>query len=713
MTQRSPIRVGVIGAGLISDIHIRGLRRLSGVEVVAIADSDARRAENKAAMHGISTSYGSATQLLREMAPDCVHILTPPETHAHLSESALEAGAHVYVEKPFAVDVADCERMMNAATRSGRQLCPGHCMVYDPLMQRLLQEIQRDALGDVLHANATYTFDPRRIPGYNSKAWYRQLPGGFLEDLAAHPLSLLVRVIGTPRHVTCATRDEESLAALIAGERGSGTLFVSLSGRPEEVSLEVRGTRASMRADFSAMTLLPSRQLAIPKKLALGVRNLLTAARLTGQTVSTATKLALGRGDTTKGIHSLIAAFYGAIRENGSVPVAAEEGLHVTTVIRSLWPRRAATTQRSSVRFSEGGVKALVTGASGFIGRHLVHTLVGRGIQVRVLVRDGRRAASLHRLGVDAVVGDLADRSTTDGLTDDIDVVFHLASIMRGTHEDFERTDLTGTRRLIDSAIKSGVRRFVFTSTMGAYSLGHLHDGAIVDEGMVDEPERVGPYARAKLLIEGMLRDAQRAGELETVITRPGLVFGPGASPYLTHLPHLGTLVGDSYVVFGDGRVPLQLTYVDNTVDALWRCATVPAASGETFSIVDDRPPTQREYVTQLAQLTDRPLRVVAIPRVAVASLGLTIEALSKIARQAPKTTRRLLLGKTIKLRFDCSRAARVLGWVPQVGWEEGLRRTIEWERSRRERSRYESQEPPVDQESHASPRVRRTTEHV
>jgi nucleoside-diphosphate-sugar epimerase len=345
-------------------------------------------------------------------------------------------------------------------------------------------------------------------------------------------------------------------------------------------------------------------------------------------------------------------------------------------MLRAMWPEPVASPRPAERRIRPTGRRvALVTGANGFIGRHLVARLCAEGLQVRALVRSAARAGAMGP-NVEVIAGNLGDPETITGIADGAEMVFHLASIMRGRWEDFEQVDVAGTRLLLDEARHAGTRRIVFTSTMSVYPLGA---GRAITEEMIESPERVGPYARAKLTIEQMLMDANRAGQIEAVVTRPGLVFGPGSSPYLTHLPHLGTLRGNRYIVFGDGAVPLQLTFVENTVDALWRAATRPAAAGKTFTLVDPDPPTQREYVRALAELTRRPLELVRIPRSVAWMAGLAAELGSAALHRPPPTTRRLLLGKTAKPVFDCSRARSVLGWNPAVHWREGLRRAVAW----------------------------------
>ena len=687
-----------MGAGLISDIHVTGLARV-GVQVMAIVDADERRAREKAAQHGIAATFTTQRAMLDAVHPDIVHVLTPPASHAALCIEAMEAGAHVYVEKPMASTVEECDRMIAAAERTGRRLCVGHSLVYDPLMQRALDLIASGEVGEILHADATYAFDPARIPGYRNKTWYRHLGGGFLEDLASHPASVLLRLIGDPRTVT-GVRDRrspgalEEVTALVDGERGAATMHVSLAARPEDVSVVVRCTRGTLRADFSTMTLVVQRDRKLPKKLAHGVKNLETSAQLAVQTVTSMGRVVAKRTDTTKGIHSLIAAFVAALDAGTPAPVAGREGRAAVSILRTLWPDASPLAARparwvlsrgeAATPSSSELPSALVTGATGFIGRHLVRFLAERGVRVRAMARDPERGRELAHPNVEVVVGDFGDPAAIDGIAAGMDTVFHLASVMKGTADEFERVDLAGGRRLLDEAKRAGVRRFVFTSTMGAFKLGGLRDGSVVTEEMSDDPERVGHYSRAKLLMERLLLEANGTGDIEAVVLRPGLVFGDGISPYLEHLPHVGSFKGDRYTVFGDGEVPLQLTYVGNVVDALWRAATSPDAPGQTFTIIDDDVPTQRQFVRRLAELTGRPLTVRTIPRPAAWLIGLGVETAAGVLRQKPPTTRQLLLGKTAKLAFDCSRAKRVLGWTPTVSWDEGLRRAVAWDEARK-----------------------------
>ena len=701
------VRAALVGAGYVSDLHISALERL-GVEVVGIVDSDFERAFRKTGSHGVGRAYVNLKELFRDVQPDAVHVLTPPQSHAAICEEVFERGCHVYVEKPMAPSDEECARIQDASLAAGRMLCVGHSLVFDPLMQRLRATIASHGLGDMVHLAASYAFDESRIPGFAGK-WYRELPGGFLEELAAHPVSLLVNLLGLPqavypRLVANSYGDARALMAMLEWERGTASLHVSLDARPESLLLEVRGTRASATLDFTDFAMEVHRSWSNAGRLGIALSRIDSVAQRATRSVERGTRTITQAIDATGGVHSLVEAFYNAIRTGGESPVSGTEGRRVVALLRELWPVDAPLPARPRRRrFTAGGQllaaeelapmpaetgeTALVTGATGVTGRRLVAALVKRGVHVRALARSAERGRSIARDGVEVVVGDLADPEVMPGLAEGAQVVYHLASTMHGSWEGFRLTDIAGTRRLLDECRRAGVRRLIFTSTLAALSEAEL-DGADPVNGNGTRngaaAARTGsPYARAKLEIERMLLHESEAGKVEVVILRPGLVYGPGRSAFLTHLPGLGARRGDRYVLFGDGNVPLPVAYVENVVSALILAAHAAGANGHALTIVDDDPPTQREYVQRLGELTGRRLKVTGIPRAGAYLVGLGAEGVALLRNSAPVTTRRRLLGMTERLQYDCSEARELLGWTPDVSWGEGLARNVEWESRR------------------------------
>src|SRR5206468_391891 len=141
-------RVGLVGAGYISEYHVAALRRLPQVEIVGVCDLNAARAAALAERFGL-TAYPSLAAL-GEAGANVVHVLTPPHTHAQVTLEALELGCHVLVEKPLAEEVEDCRRIARSAKEKGLRVCVNHSLLFDPQVRRALDVVRSGKLGKVV-----------------------------------------------------------------------------------------------------------------------------------------------------------------------------------------------------------------------------------------------------------------------------------------------------------------------------------------------------------------------------------------------------------------------------------------------------------------------------------------------------------------------------------------------------------------------------------
>ncbi len=329
-------------------------------------------------------------------------------------------------------------------------------------------------------------------------------------------------------------------------------------------------------------------------------------------------------------------------------------------------------------------MNALVTGGTGFLGGHLTRRLLSEGDQVRILARSAARAKELRDAGAEVRVGDLRDPEAIRGLAEGSEVVYHLASAIAGPWEDFEAVDVRGTERLLEEATRAGARRFVYASSVAVYAIGEAPQDVTLDEtGPVTDPERAGNYTRAKVLAEERVREASRADRVEGVICRLGLIFGPGRSPYFPETPHFGKRFGDWALVLGDAEFPLPLTFVDNTVEALRLCATVPEAAGEVLNVVDENVP-RGEYLERLASLTGERVRLLCLPRLTAYLVGGGVQVAARILGREAPTSPTLMLNKVRRVGFEAAAARQVLGWHPRVPLDDALRRTVSSNSSQR-----------------------------
>jgi len=325
-------------------------------------------------------------------------------------------------------------------------------------------------------------------------------------------------------------------------------------------------------------------------------------------------------------------------------------------------------------------VKALVTGAGGFVGSCVVDELLRRGADVTGIVRpSGASARRLEDRGV-AILGadlrrppaDLAERVAG------FDVLLHLASGVAGNWRATFDNNVTATENLVEALRGANWRgRFVHVSSFSVYGLNQLPRGSVVDESTPLEPRpgKRDDYAWTKLLQERVVRRLE-SGPAELVVVRPGAIYGPERRFQY----RLGRPLGERSVLLLGGLVPMPLNYVENTASLLVECAGHPAATGEVFNAVDPEPLTQLRYLREWRARADGPA-VLPFPLTALRAIGAVLE------RAADHTDGRVapppfldpyVMGPSFKrLRYDSSRAASVLGWSPPVSTPEALERTF------------------------------------
>lgn len=302
---------------------------------------------------------------------------------------------------------------------------------------------------------------------------------------------------------------------------------------------------------------------------------------------------------------------------------------------------------------------SLVTGGAGFIGSHLVRGLLARGDQVRVL--DNLSTGHLRNLEevsdkIEFLKGDLCDEAAVARAVQGIEVIFHeaaLASVPRSVSFPLESHAhcATGTLLLLDAARQAKVRRLVYAGSSSAY--GNLPFSSKRES---DFPTPLSPYAATKLAAEFYCQVFYRTYGLETVCLRYFNVFGPRqdpSGPYSAVIPLFiaKLLKGESPVIYGDGLQSRDFVYVENVVAANLKAAATPGAAGMTFNVGTGRS----------------------------ASLLVILEHLQRmLGTKIPPQIEPPRVGDVRDSLADISQAEKVLGYLPQVDLEDGLRRTVE-----------------------------------
>jgi nucleoside-diphosphate-sugar epimerase len=317
------------------------------------------------------------------------------------------------------------------------------------------------------------------------------------------------------------------------------------------------------------------------------------------------------------------------------------------------------------------GMKAFVTGGSGFIGGRLVERLVGEGTTVRALARSKQSAERVAALGAEPVRGDIGDRASLAAAAEGCDVAFHLAAHLGewGPWEHFERGNVEGTRNALAACEEAGVRRFVHCGTEAALMAGSPL--VQVDETAPLRPDSSAPYPATKAKAEQAVREASREG-FETVVLRPRFVWGRGDTTLLPEM--IATIEAGKWAWVGGGRNLTETTHVDNVAEGLILAAE-KGRPGEAYFVTDGDPVVFREFVTAMlaTQGVAPPDR--SLPAWTAAPLAKLSEAAWKLLPlegDPPMTTFRSWL-LTQECTIDTTKARTELGYAPVVTREQGL----------------------------------------
>lgn len=329
-----------------------------------------------------------------------------------------------------------------------------------------------------------------------------------------------------------------------------------------------------------------------------------------------------------------------------------------------------------------------VTGATGFLGRHVVNQLTARGHAVRALVRPSSSATVLDPAAATGnltlVAGDLASRHGLTEAMNGVDAVIHLAAVKGGDFFARFAGTVIGTENLLLSAREAGVRRLVAISTFSVYDYGRRPAGSMLDETfpVIDDPVGRDEYAETKLYQDELFAEFGAEEGRSMVMLRPGMIYGRDE---LWH-PLLGGEFGPINLRIG-GRARPPITYVENTAEAIVFAAervidpsTAADLDGEIINIVDDDLPTQAAYAAKVRSLVSTP-----------STLPVPLPIMSVLARSADVINRRCFDGRAklpsialpdqIDARFkpfeySNDKAKRLLGWTPRFALDEALHRS-------------------------------------
>ncbi|MEO7116356.1 MAG: NAD-dependent epimerase/dehydratase family protein, partial [Caldimonas sp.] len=601
----------------------------------------------------------------------------------------LESGKSVFVEKPMGLSASDCKGLAELAAQRGLRLGVNHNFLFMPGYEAMRRDAASGAIGAIDHLSVNWLYALGLIQFGPFNNWILGSEGNILYELGSHLAAFATDLLGPLDDVSAVASHAIELPGHqrvfrhwnVVGRRGATSVTLNLSvapGQPDR-SVHLRGSAAVARLDYernlywveransnSAMfdPLHSARSMASAIR-GQGWRNLgrQLSATFTRTPHNTAFQASISRSVAT-----YYRTFDGGLDPRLQGSFGAEVIRLCERIVAAAGTETAAPPKAIRTRdiVAAAPVRALVIGGTGFIGKRLVQALVKRGIGVRVMSRSLVAArVALDGLPVDIVQGSHDDPAALEVALRGIEVVYHLAKATGQRWSDYVRDDVEPTRKLAESALAHGVKRFIYTGTIDSYDSA---DASTVIDARTPVDARMGRrnlYARSKAACEALLQKMHSERGLPLVIFRPGVVIGEGSPP--AHWG-VGMFHSDTRAqLWGDGTTKLPLVLVGDVAEGLAQAMDAPGIEGKTFLLTGEPLLTAREYVDEVAAASATRIDATPTPIWHFFALDVAKETVKHLIRHPNRRvpSYRDWDCRAHRARYDSSETCRALGWKP------------------------------------------------
>jgi predicted dehydrogenase len=351
------LKIAIIGCGKIADQHVLAMRRIPGCDLVAVCDRELLMARQLGERFGVSRIFSDTQEMLGAVSPDVVHITTPPQGHFPLAKQCLEAGSHVYLEKPFTITAPEAESLIRLAGKCGLKLTAGHNLQFTLEMLEMRRLVDQGFLGGKpvhLESHFSYSLDDTTYVGPllgDRNHWVRQLPGQLFHNIVSHGIAKLAEFLDDDLNEIVASAHQSTMLRGLGGQevldelrvllrdRSGTTAFFCFSTqiKPGLNELRICGPVNSMVVDHASGSLIRHRNRSCKSYLTYFLPPLMNAREHFRNARLNVTHFLQRRLYQDAGMKELIERFYQSIRTQSSPPIPYREILLTARIMDEIF----------------------------------------------------------------------------------------------------------------------------------------------------------------------------------------------------------------------------------------------------------------------------------------------------------------------------------------------------------------------------------------
>lgn len=348
----SKLKVAIVGCGKIADGHVEEVQKLDKLaELVAVCDREGVMAKQLAVRYGIPGVYDDYDAMLRQTKPDVVHVATPPGAHKDLAIKAIDAGAHVFVEKPLTLDYPSSRALIEHAERANKKVSVGYSYHFEPHAEKLRQLIADGTMGEIVHVESFYGYN---LDGAFGKAmladpahWVHALPGKLLQNTLDHALAKIIELVPDERPEINAfgilrreqrfgdRRDElcDEARVIVRGQKTSAYVTFSSFARPVGHFSRVYGTKNTAHLDYNNRTCTLDATPTLPSAVGRLTPAFQEAAAYAREGITNLSLFSKSRFHFFAGLGRLFELYYESIKNDGPLPITHANILRVAWML--------------------------------------------------------------------------------------------------------------------------------------------------------------------------------------------------------------------------------------------------------------------------------------------------------------------------------------------------------------------------------------------